>query len=58
MNMECPRCGSSRITKNGKRHDKVQGYKCSDCGKQFYERIGTFMYRKRFPEKIIKIARL
>ena len=54
--MECPRCGSSHITKNGKRHDGVQQYKCYGCKKQFCERIGTFMYRKRFPEIAIKIA--
>lgn len=54
--MECPRCGSNHITLNGKRHDKVQGYKCSDCRKQFCERTGTFFYRYRFPELAIKIA--
>ena len=54
--MQCPRCGSDHITKNGKRHDGAQGYKCSDCGKQFCERTGTFMYRKRFPELVIRIA--
>jgi len=54
--MQCPRCSSHHISRNGKRHDRVQGYKCSDCKKQFCERTGTFMYRKRFPELAIRIA--
>ncbi|BAY20186.1 TetR family transcriptional regulator protein (plasmid) [Anabaenopsis circularis NIES-21] len=36
--MICPHCNSSRLSKNGHRHDK-QRYLCKDCGKQFLERL-------------------
>ena len=32
--MECPRCKSERIVKNGRRKDK-QNYLCRNCGRQF-----------------------
>ena len=54
--MQCPHCKSYNTILYGKRKDRVQRYKCNDCGKQFCERTGTFMYRHRFPEVVIKIA--
>ena len=33
----CPRCGSQRIVKNGRIHNKKPKYKCQDCGCQFIE---------------------
>jgi AcrR family transcriptional regulator/DNA-directed RNA polymerase subunit RPC12/RpoP len=35
--MMCPHCHSSRLSKNGHRHNK-QRYLCKDCGKQFLEK--------------------
>ena len=32
--MECPRCNSTQVTKNGHRRDK-QNYHCQNCGRQF-----------------------
>ncbi len=34
--MECPRCKSHHIRKNGKQRGK-QNYICADCGRQFIE---------------------
>lgn len=34
--MECPRCNSYHIRKNGKQRGK-QNYICADCGRQFIE---------------------
>ena len=34
--MECPRCQSSHIRKNGRRRGK-QNHICADCGRQFVE---------------------
>ncbi|WP_256364366.1 transposase-like zinc-binding domain-containing protein [Nostoc piscinale] len=34
--MECPRCNSSHIRKNGRQRGK-QNYICADCGRQFIE---------------------
>ncbi len=36
-NLNCPKCQSKRISKNGKIHNGKQNYKCSDCGRQFVE---------------------
>jgi len=33
----CPRCGSQRIVKNGRIHNKKPKHKCQDCGRQFIE---------------------
>ena len=33
--MKCPKCGSKRVIRNGKKAYKVQNYLCKDCGKQF-----------------------
>ncbi len=34
--MECPRCDSNHIRKNGKQRGK-QNYICAECGRQFIE---------------------
>jgi len=34
-NLSCPNCESTRISKNGKIHNRKQNYKCKDCGRQF-----------------------
>ena len=33
----CPDCGSNRIVKNGRIHNKKPKYKCQTCGRQFVE---------------------
>ena len=34
--MECPKCQSSHVSKNGIKRGK-QNYRCADCGRQFVE---------------------
>ncbi|MEM8677076.1 MAG: IS1 family transposase, partial [Cyanobacteria bacterium P01_G01_bin.67] len=34
--MQCPRCESKKIVKNGRRKDK-QNYLCRDCNRQFID---------------------
>ena len=34
--MQCPKCSSSHIRKNGKREEK-QNHICVDCGRQFID---------------------
>jgi transposase-like protein len=34
--MQCPRCDSTKISKNGKHHGKENNI-CRDCGRQFVE---------------------
>lgn len=33
----CPRCGSSKVVKNGKIYNGKQNHKCTLCGRQFVE---------------------
>ena len=35
--MECPRCASRKISKNGIRGNHKQNYRCNECGRQFVE---------------------
>jgi len=35
--MNCPRCESNNIVKNGSTHNSKQKYKCNRCGRQFIE---------------------
>jgi insertion element IS1 protein InsB len=37
IKMQCPKCGSTRIIKNGLTHHKKQKYQCNDCHRQFVE---------------------
>ncbi len=36
-NLNCPKCQSNQISKNGKIHNGKQNYKCRECGRQFIE---------------------
>jgi transposase-like protein len=47
----CFECNSKHITKNGKKKNKVQNFKCADCGIQFVETRGTIFYRKHADAK-------
>ena len=35
--MECPRCASRKISKNGIRDNHKQNDRCNECGRQFVE---------------------
>ena len=35
--MDCPKCGSQNIVKNGSIHTGKPKFKCKDCGRQFVE---------------------
>jgi IS1 family transposase/transposase-like protein len=35
--MNCPKCNSANIVKNGSIHNKKQKFKCKECNKQFVE---------------------
>ncbi len=35
--MNCPKCDSKNITKNGSIHNGKQKFKCKDCKRQFIE---------------------
>ena len=35
--MNCPKCNSQDIVKNGSIHTGKQKYACKDCGRQFVE---------------------
>lgn len=35
--MNCPKCNSQAIIKNGSIHNKKQKYCCKDCGRQFIQ---------------------
>jgi len=35
--MICPKCGSTKVIKNGTIHNKKQKYQCNDCRRQFVE---------------------
>ena len=33
--MQCPKCDSQYVVKNGHTHTGKQNFKCRDCGRQF-----------------------
>ena len=35
--MQCPKCASRKISKNGIRDNHKQNYRCNECGRQFVE---------------------
>ena len=35
IEIKCPKCGSDRIIRNGKKSNGKQLYKCRDCNRQF-----------------------
>jgi len=52
--IECKKCKSSEIVKDGKRHNKsglIQKYLCRDCGYRFIINVG-FEYAKKNPKLI------
>lgn len=55
MNQHTPKicfdCDSKHITKNGKKKNGAQNFKCFDCKKQFVETRGTVFYRKQADAK-------
>ena len=50
--MECPRCNSSKIRKNGHRRGK-QNYQCKECGRQFIDEYTTRGYSKQVKENCL-----
>lgn len=47
--MNCPKCHSNDIRKNGHRRGK-QNYQCKDCGRQFIEFYSEVGYSKKIKE--------
>jgi transposase-like protein len=57
--MKCVYCNSERIVKNGKDQangQRIQTYRCKDCGRRFNERSGTPMARLRTAPEVISMA--
>lgn len=53
--MQCPKCHSTHIRKNGKNKGK-QNHICVDCGRQFVERDGsTRGYTQHVKQECLKI---
>ena len=49
MEINCPKCGTNEIRKNGHRKDK-QNYQCKHCGRQFIESYSERGYPKQVKE--------
>lgn len=65
LNIACPnkdcrlhkKVFKANIVKNGYKKNKHRNYKCTTCGKQFVETIGTPLYHKKLKKKeIVKIC--
>ncbi len=54
---QCPSCHSIHIKKNGHQQG-LQMYKCKDCGKNFRETTGTFVYYLHKKELMLDYIRL
>jgi transposase-like protein len=54
---QCPNCHSIHIKKNGHQQGQ-QMYKCKDCGKNFRETTGTFVYYLHKKELMLDYIRL
>jgi Transposase and inactivated derivatives, IS1 family len=52
--MQCPKCGSSHIRKNGKRGAK-QNHICADCGRQFIDSYSQRGYEPKVKELCLKM---
>ncbi len=48
INSVCPACGSSIITKSGKRTTGIQVFKCTACGIKFTRFTGTILEKTRW----------
>jgi transposase-like protein len=58
--MNCPKCESEKIVKNGKvslkDNSSIQKYICRACAQRFNERTGTPMARLRTPVMLVSLA--
>jgi transposase-like protein len=54
--MECPKCGSKYIRKNGHRQSK-QNYLCKNCGRQFVEFYSQRGYSSDVKQICLKMYR-
>ena len=52
--MQCPKCGSFHIRKNGKRGAK-QNHICADCGRQFIDSYSQRGYEPKVKELCLKM---
>ena len=52
--MQCPRCNSTKISKNG-HHRGKQRYKCKECNRQFLEFLTTPGYDHQTKEQCLKM---
>ena len=50
--MNCPKCDSNNIRKNGHRRGK-QNYQCKNCGRQFIEFYSKLGYPKKVKENCL-----
>jgi transposase-like protein len=50
--MNCPKCGSNNLRKNGHRRGK-QNYQCQNCGRQFIESYSQVGYSKTIKEECL-----
>lgn len=58
ISVECPKCNSKHVNKNGHFRGK-QRYYCCDCGASFNDFTNTFLYHNKLPiDKWIKFCRL
>jgi transposase-like protein len=35
IDIKCPHCNSPNLSRNGKKDNRKQNYRCKDCGRQF-----------------------
>ncbi|MBR8839474.1 MAG: IS1 family transposase [Stigonema ocellatum SAG 48.90 = DSM 106950] len=52
--MNCPKCGTNEIRKNGHRRGK-QNYQCKNCGRQFLECYSEVGYSKKVKESCLNM---
>ena len=52
MTINCPKCGSYEIIKNGHRRGK-QNHQCKNCGRQFIEKYSQVGYSKEVKKKCL-----
>ena len=50
--MNCPKCHSNNIRKNGHRRKK-QNYQCKNCGRQFIDSYSELGYPKKVKEQCL-----
>lgn len=52
--MQCPRCGSTHIRKNGKKASK-QNYICAQCGRQFIDSYDLQGYSEEIKRECLEM---